>query len=151
MQAFKGAFKGAAKEFEVALRNQYDDTVWLQVFLNPVNSGEQTEEISCLTYDITDRKEIAQQIRDSLKEKDVLLQEVHHRVKNNLQVISSILNLQSSFVQDEGTLEILQESQNRIKSMSYIHETLYRTTDFSSIEFTDYIQNIIARVVKASC
>lgn len=147
LQAFKDAFKGAAKEFEVALRNQHDDTVWLQVFLNPVNSGEQTEEISCLTYDITDRKEIDQQIRDSLKEKDVLLQEVHHRVKNNLQVISSILNLQSSFVQDEGTLEILQESQNRIKSMSYIHETLYRTTDFSSIEFTDYIQNIARNLI----
>jgi two-component sensor histidine kinase/PAS domain-containing protein len=147
LQAFKDAFGGEAKQFEVALNNQAGETLWLQVFLNPVSTGEVTEEISCLTYDITDRKEIDQQIRDSLQEKNVLLQEVHHRVKNNLQVISSILNLQSSYVQDEGTLEILQESQNRIKSMSYIHETLYRTTDFSSIEFSEYIQNIARNLI----
>lgn len=147
LQAFRNAFEGRPQQFEVALRNVEDEIIWLQVFLNPVYAGNQFEEISCLTYDITDRKEMDQTMRSSLKEKDVLLQEVHHRVKNNLQVISSILNLQSSFVQDEGTLEILQESQNRIKSMSYIHETLYRTTDFSSIEFTDYIQNIARNLI----
>jgi two-component sensor histidine kinase len=70
-------------------------------------------------YDITERKECDKKIRDSLKEKEVLLQEVHHRVKNNLQVISSILNLQSSYVNDEKTIEVLKESQQRIKSMSF--------------------------------
>ncbi|MGB1032046.1 MAG: sensor histidine kinase, partial [Flavobacteriales bacterium] len=106
-------------------------------------------EISCLTYDITDRKEIDRKILNSLKEKEVLLQEVHHRVKNNLQVISSILNLQSSFVDDEQTLEILAESQNRIKTMSYIHETLYQTSDFSSIEFTDYIKSLATNLLQS--
>lgn len=147
LQAFRDAFEGRPQQFEVALRNQEGEIIWLQVFLNPVYAGNQFKEISCLTYDITDRKEMDQTVLSSLKEKDVLLQEVHHRVKNNLQVISSILNLQSSYVQDEGTLEILQESQNRIKSMSYIHETLYRTTDFSSIVFTDYIQNIARNLI----
>ena len=72
----------------------------------------------------------------------MLLKEVHHRVKNNLQVISSILNLQSSYVKDQGTLNILKESQNRIKSMAFIHESLYQTKDFSSINFTEYVQNL---------
>jgi len=97
--------------------------------------------------DITNRKIIERQIKDSLKEKEVLLQEVHHRVKNNLQVISSILSLQSNYVKDEKTLEILDESQNRIKSMSYIHETLYQTTDFSSIEFSDYLDRLATNLI----
>ena len=100
-----------------------------------------------VSRDITERKIIEQQVKDSLKEKEVLLQEVHHRVKNNLQVISSILSLQSNYVKDEKTLEILAESQNRIKSMSYIHETLYQTTDFSSIEFSNYLNTLASNLI----
>ena len=95
----------------------------------------------------TERKEIDRKIRESLKEKEVLLREVHHRVKNNLQVISSILSLQSSYVSDPAILDILKESQQRIKSMSFIHETLYRTADFSKIEFTPTSPNVV-RVAK---
>ena len=97
--------------------------------------------------DITERKIIEQQVKDSLKEKEVLLQEVHHRVKNNLQVISSILSLQSNYIKDDKTLEILAESQNRIRSMSYIHETLYQTTDFSSIEFSNYLDALASNLI----
>jgi two-component sensor histidine kinase len=111
--------------------------------------GEKLEEISCLAYDNTERKEIDRKVRDALKEKEVLLQEVHHRVKNNLQVISSILNLQSSYVTDPKTLEILQESQNRIKSMSFIHETLYRTIDFSSIDFSEYMRTLSNNLIQS--
>jgi two-component sensor histidine kinase len=82
-----------------------------------------------------------------LKEKDVLLKEIHHRVKNNLQVISSILNLQSSFVSDENTLGILQESRNRIRSMAIIHENLYRTEDFASIKFDNYLRNLTGNLI----
>jgi two-component sensor histidine kinase len=106
-------------------------------------------ELSCLVYDNTERKQIDRKIRDSLKEKEVLLQEVHHRVKNNLQVISSILNLQSSYVSDPHTLEILRESQQRIKSMSFIHETIYRTSDFSRLEFMDYIKSIASNLIQS--
>ena len=76
-----------------------------------------------------------------------MLKEIHHRVKNNLQIISSILNLQSSFVHDENTLEILQESRNRIRSMAIIHENLYRTEDFSSINFADYLYNLVTNLI----
>lgn len=142
LESYDQAFLGRARQFEIPLINSEGQTVWLQSFLNPVYYADKLEEVSCISYDVTERKAIDRKIRDALKEKEVLLQEVHHRVKNNLQVISSILNLQSGYVKDEKTLEILKESQDRIKSMSFIHETLYQTADFSSIEFPDYINTL---------
>lgn len=108
-----------------------------------VNSNE----VIVITRDVTDKVEFETRLIESVQEKEILLKEVHHRVKNNLQVISSILNLQSSYVEDEKTLEIINESQNRIRSMSYIHESLYQTKDFSSIDFHDYITNLIQNLV----
>lgn len=92
--------------------------------------------------DITERKEYERQLEESIKEKEVLLKEVHHRVKNNMQVISSILNLQSSYIDDETALSILRESQDRIKSMSFVHESLYQSKTLSEVNFSEYIQNI---------
>jgi PAS domain S-box-containing protein len=92
--------------------------------------------------DITERKEYESQLEESIKEKEVLLKEVHHRVKNNMQVISSILNLQSSYITDENALGIIRESQDRIKSMSFVHESLYQSNTLSEVNFAEYIQNI---------
>lgn len=105
------------------------------------------EEVIVLSRNITETIEHEAKLVESVKEKEVLLKEVHHRVKNNLQVINSILNLQSSYVSDPKTLEIINESQNRIRSMSYIHESLYQTKDFSSINFADYITNLVQNLV----
>lgn len=107
------------------------------------------EEVVIISRDVTSTVEYEQRLLESVKEKEVLLKEVHHRVKNNLQVINSILNLQSSYIEDEKTLQIIIESQNRIRSMSYIHESLYQTKDFSSINFQDYITNLIQNLVQS--
>jgi PAS domain S-box-containing protein len=152
---FRRAAKGVQQQFELPLINKNNEVVWYQVFFNPVRFDDGSEELSCIAYDITERKEIDQQIRGALKEKEVLLQEVHHRVKNNLQVISSMLNLQRRFINDPLMLDILEESQNRISTMSFIHESLYQNTDFSSISFAVYLErlatNLIHSYSKLSC
>jgi PAS domain S-box-containing protein len=104
-------------------------------------------EVIVLARNVTETIEYEYMLVESVKEKEILLKEVHHRVKNNLQVINSILNLQSSYVDDPKTLEIINESQNRIRSMSFIHESLYQTKDFSAINFADYITNLVQNLV----
>lgn len=92
--------------------------------------------------DISDRKKSVEQIRRSLEEKETLLKEIHHRVKNNLQIISSLLRMQSRRSLDEGTLILFQESQNRVQSMALIHEHLYQASDLSQIDFGEYIRSL---------
>ncbi|MBI5665341.1 MAG: GAF domain-containing protein [Nitrospirae bacterium] len=94
------------------------------------------------------RKLAEQHIEASLVEKEVLLREIHHRVKNNMQVISSLLNFQTRYVNDKQFIGILNESQNRIKSMSLIHEKLYRSSDLSNIDFNDYINSLASDLFK---
>ena len=85
----------------------------------------------------------------SLKEKEQLLKEVHHRVKNNLQIISSLLNLQAEHTQDEKFLSMIRESKNRISSMALIHEMLYVTKDFSKINISTYITKLSQSVYQS--
>lgn len=95
-----------------------------------------------LRKEIRQRKEAQEQINTSLKEKVVLLREIHHRVKNNLQVISSLLNLQSGYISDKKSLEVFRESQNRVRSMALVHEKLYRSKSLNKIDFSDYINSL---------
>lgn len=95
-----------------------------------------------ISRDITHLKEAEEQLKKSVHEKEILLKEIHHRVKNNMQVISSILKLQSEYVKDKKTVELLNECRNRISSMAFIHASLYMTKDFSNINFSEYVTNI---------
>lgn len=96
--------------------------------------------------DITERKKAEIQIKKSLNEKEVLLREIHHRVNNNMQIISSLLNLQSFHIKDENALNVFRESQNRVKSMAMIHEKLYQSKDIASIDFADYTSSLVSGI-----
>ncbi len=94
--------------------------------------------------DISSHRKSEDDIRASLKEKEILLQEIHHRVKNNMQIISSLLNLQKRYVDgDEVALDVLKESQNRVTSMAMIHEKLYQSNDFMHINIGNYVENLV--------
>ncbi len=93
--------------------------------------------------DLTDIKNVENNLKASLQEKEILLREIHHRVKNNMQIISSLLNLQTEYVDDEEAVNVLQESQNRVRSMAIIHEKLYQSKDLTHINFVDYIQSLV--------
>ena len=93
--------------------------------------------------DITEKTKSTNELINTVQEKNILLKEVHHRVKNNMQIISSLLNLQIEHIDNDDSVNILKESQNRVKTMSMIHEKLYQTKNFNSIDQSEYITSII--------
>jgi PAS domain S-box-containing protein len=142
------AFEGKQVEF-ISERTQLSGKkIIRQMILYPIkDANNNVIEISGIGFDITENKKNEEKITQSLKEKDILLKEVHHRVKNNMQVISSILNLQSSYVRDSYALNLLKECQNRIKSMAFIHESLYQTKNFESVNFSEYVTTLSKNLV----
>ncbi|MCU0546571.1 MAG: PAS domain S-box protein [Oscillatoriaceae cyanobacterium Prado104] len=102
--------------------------------------------IAGICEDISDRKLTADRIQAALREKEVLLKEIHHRVKNNMQVISSLLQLQAQYIEDEDTLSLFEESQTRIHSMALIHEQLYQSEHLDRIDIQPYVENLVANL-----
>jgi len=101
--------------------------------------------------DIEDQRKAAeQQIRASLIEKETLLKEIHHRVKNNLQIIMSLLNLQSASIQDEQVLKVFRESRQRIHSIALVHEKLYKSKNLSEIDFNGYVRSIVHELMRTN-
>ncbi|MDY6782792.1 MAG: PAS domain S-box protein [Cyanobacteriota bacterium] len=117
--------------------------------------ADSNRQFSYIIEDITERKNAERNIQVSLQEKEILLKEIHHRVKNNLQVICSLLNLQMRSIKNQTVLSKFQDSQNRIRTMALIHEKLYQSQNFSKISFSEYIRDLIDNlfqtyIVKAS-
>jgi PAS domain S-box-containing protein len=141
-------------EIQDAIRNRHsrifeshvtgnNKNLWLSSTLTPIYDEEGSlKKIVVVDTDITAGKEMQNQIENSLKEKEVLLKEIHHRVKNNLQIIISLLNLQTGYIKDEGTLKTLKDGQSRIRSMALVHERFYQSDALTEINFTEYIEKL---------
>ena len=112
----------------------------------PVIYGVHRSVIAAL-QDITERKKAEEMTRESLAQKETLLKEIHHRVKNNLQIVASLLSLQSRLLDDEKIEQYFQESQNRIAAMALIHQQLYESVDLSGIRIDSYLQDLAAQLI----
>lgn len=138
----KNVARGKRVAFEALRRSKDKTLIDVSVLASPiVISGKQVGTYG-IYRDITERKRTEEQIKTSLKEKEILLQEIHHRVKNNMQVISSLLRLQAANIEGYDMEEMFQECQNRIRSMALIHDKLYKSKNFSQINFAEYIQSL---------
>ena len=125
-------------------------TVWTENTFIPIyNNNLDLIGISFQINDITERKRFEEELKNSLKEKEILLSEIHHRVKNNLQVISSLLRLQSHNISDKHTLDVFKDAQNRLFSMSLVHEKLYKAANFSSINISEYISDLVESIASS--
>lgn len=136
------------KNFSIESVRQTKDGNRINVSIlgSPIVINEEIVGMYGIYRDITERKMAEDKIIASLKEKEVMLQEIHHRVKNNLQIISSLLRLQSRLIEDPAFVEMFKESQNRIQSMASIHEQLYKSKDYAKINFGTYAQNLIVHL-----
>lgn len=117
----------------------------IEIGLNPLDTEAGTMVLASI-IDITDRLRTQQRLEDALHEKTILLNEVHHRVKNNLQVITSLLNLQADHVSDPNLRAILAESCGRVKAMALTHQLLYERKDFSRVDLGDYLQRLVQSI-----
>ena len=143
---FKEIIQKGTKDFEMLFQRKDGERFWVKITSTPVKSDGEFEYYLANWVDITDYKKAEQKIKATLVEREVLLKDNHHRVKNNLQIISRMLNQQSGKITDKKVLEIFRETQNRVESMALIHEKLYQSKDMTRIDFADYIQAVASHL-----
>lgn len=139
--AFEKATREGFVNFEINFKKKNGEIFIAEVSSSLFEIGGK-EVLQGIVRDITERKQAEEKIKASLKEKEVLLREIHHRVKNNMQVISSLLRLQSRQIYDDKYNEMFRESQNRIKSMALVHEKLYQSKDLATVNFSGFVRSL---------
>ena len=136
--------EGASEHFERRFLRRDGSILWVSVSVTPVLDANGTFRGSFAMYsDITEFKRAVKALEASLREKEILLKEIHHRVKNNLQTISSLLYLQSLSTENEEQVALLKDARSRVISMGLIHQKLYQSADIAHIPFTNYIRDLI--------
>jgi PAS domain S-box-containing protein len=142
--------RGEMVEHYESERMRKDGTrVYVSLSVSPLRDATGTiVGASAIARDITERKRAEEAIRTSLQQKELLLKEIHHRVKNNLQVISSLLSLQSELVKDKEVLGVLRESQSRVRSLALIHQKLYSSGDLAKVDFARYVESFVAELFR---
>ena len=152
IQSLKESFIKAKKnkdanETEYRYKNASGNYIWVQTVGKPIFDPENIHQgFICSSRNVDDRKKVEEQIKISLEEKEVLLKEIHHRVKNNMQIVSSLLGLQSHYIGDKNALDVFKESRSRVRSMAMIHENLYQTENIARINFDEYIQKLVSEL-----
>jgi PAS domain S-box-containing protein len=146
-QKFENAYETNKLYFQCRIIRPDKQIRWIEVYGN-VYRDEKDVPIRMLgvVRDITERKEAETHLLRVIGEKEMLLREIHHRVKNNMQIISSLLSLESSQVFDKRDIALFTIVQDRVKSISLIHDNLYQSEDLSSIKFEDYIKNLSSQL-----
>ncbi len=142
--------QGRELEMEFRFQRRTDGVCWVH-FRSTVlrrDDGKKTGYVGTLE-DITDRKIADEKLKQSLKEKEVLLREIHHRVKNNLQIISSLLNMQSRQLTDSVVRDLFDDSQHRVRTMALIHEKLYQSDGLTLINFDQYLRNLTTHLFRS--
>lgn len=137
------ALRGERTEAEIGYYRKDGSFLSAWVVVAPIftERGRLSGVVAAVT-DITERKKAEERIAASLREKEILLREIHHRVKNNLQIVSSLLDLQSESLKDPGDQEAFRDSQARVRSMALVHETLYQSDDLTYIDVSSYVNSL---------
>ena len=125
------------------VEQQLGDGRWIRIAERKMSNGSTVG----FRVDITDIKRAGEMAQKALQEKEILLKEIHHRVKNNMQVVSSLLSLQANQIESPQVLDIFAEAQSRIQSMALVHETLYRSDSLTQIKLRDYLDQLISQIV----
>lgn len=123
-----------------------DSTCFMNLNEKKIPLPDGRDGILCIAEDISEQIKMEEQLKTSLREKEVLLKEIHHRVKNNLQIISSLLSLQSGYIKDDTAIQVFKNCRERVRTMGLVHEELYRTKSLSNIEFREYIDRLIGHL-----
>jgi two-component sensor histidine kinase len=146
----EGVFEGENQTLEFSAVGLKGRPIWLYSHSVPLRNekGDITSLLSA-TVDITERKLSEDKLIKSNQEKEVLLQEIHHRVKNNMAIISALLQLQARTINDENVNQLFRDSQSRINSMALVHEKLYQTKDFININFRGYVEELVRHLLNS--
>jgi PAS domain S-box-containing protein len=146
----RGCATGGPFRAECRFLSKKGEVVWVhgEARLIPDESGRPVL-LQGVAFDITEGKRAEEVVKNSLREKELLLKEIHHRVKNNLQITSSLLRLQAGKLADAGVRQLLRESQDRIRSMALVHDMLYRSQDLARVDFAEYVRTLVVQLFRS--